>query len=198
MYLINTRSLKLSEFQGENVPDYAILSHTWGEGEVSFEIFQNGTRQHLKGYEKIEGCCSVALRDGWQYVWIDTCCIEKRSSAELSEAINSMYRWYSEAQVCYAFLADLSLKGNCWVTNTDNEITNSRKFVESRWFTRGWTLQELLAPASVIFFDHDWIEIGTRSSLLVDVCTATGISEKHIAQPRIASVAQKFSWVLKR
>ena len=125
------------------------------------------------------------------WAWIDTCCIDKRSSAELSEAINSMYRWYSESQVCYVYLDDV------W-PNFQAKDTISRprykKFEESRWFTRGWTLQELLAPSSLVFFDRSWTEIGTKLSLLTDIIIASGISNSFLEDPRKATVAQKMSW----
>ena len=108
-----------------------------------------------KGYEKIRRCCSVAKANGFEYVWIDTCCIDKTSSVELSEAINSMYRWYQESMVCYAYLADVSSSS----ISCKNEKS---EFIESKWFTRGWTLQELIAPSVVIFLNRKWQEIGIQ------------------------------------
>ncbi|KAJ1326383.1 HET domain-containing protein [Microdochium nivale] len=136
MRLLSVHSLTVTEF-GRDVPPYAILSHTWGTEEVSFVDIQDGTGTKLRGYSKVHECCRQTRRDGLDYVWIDTCCIDKRSSAELSEAINSMFQWYRDAVVCYAYLEDVATLG---------ELT------QSRWFTRGWTLQELLAPRMVTFF----------------------------------------------
>ena len=102
MYLINTSSLVLIDFHGREKPPYAILSHTWGHGEMSFEQLRAGDWGKSAGHRKCKTACSLAAGDGWDWIWIDTCCIDKRSSTELSEAINSMYHWYSEAQVCYA------------------------------------------------------------------------------------------------
>ncbi|KAL8686569.1 MAG: hypothetical protein Q9218_007013 [Villophora microphyllina] len=185
MRLINTSSLTLHNFNEAKIPAYAILSHTWGEEEVSFQNFEDRGSKTLAGYIKINNCCALARSDGWQYVWVDTCCIDKTSSAELSEAINSMYRWYKNAQVCYAYLVD---------------ITELRpdEFVASRWFNRGWTLQELLAPAIVIFYDCNWQEVGTKSSLRKLVSTASSIHYRHLANPTGASVAATMSWAAKR
>jgi hypothetical protein len=109
MRLINTRTRKFEEFMGRNIPKYAILSHTWEEEEVSYTDYVDSRHlaSHMKGFEKIHKTCQSAEREGIQYAWIDTCCIDKRSSAELTEAINSMFRWYMRAAVCYAFLSDL-------------------------------------------------------------------------------------------
>ena len=139
-----------------------------------------------RGFPKILRCCSMALSEGHKYVWIDTCCINKTSSAELSEAINSMYRWYANAAVCYAYLADVSVR-------PDPPYTKA--FVQSRWFSRGWTLQELLAPQAVLFFDHDWNRLGTRASLEEQICSVCRISKDHIPRPMEACVAAKMSWV---
>ncbi|KAB5546920.1 heterokaryon incompatibility protein-domain-containing protein [Coniochaeta sp. 2T2.1] len=107
MRLLNTTSLELKEFIGYETPPYAILSHTWGEGEVLFNDMSSGTASSKKGYAKVTGCCKKAAADGWDWVWIDTCCIDKSSSAELSEAINSMYAWYQGSDICYAYLGDV-------------------------------------------------------------------------------------------
>ena len=107
MRLLNTSTHTLSEFIGEDVPQYAILSHTWGEEEVLYHDIINGTAETKTGYAKIEGCCRLAASNGFTWVWIDTCCINKESSAELSEAINSMYSWYKRAATCYVYLADV-------------------------------------------------------------------------------------------
>jgi Heterokaryon incompatibility protein (HET) len=111
----------------------------------------------METFAKVKGCCSQAKLDGFDYVWVDTCCIDKTSSAGLSEAINSMYRWYKEAQVCYAFLADVPIE-------EDLQYLNS-SIAKSRWFTRGWTLQELIAPSNIVFYGENWREIGMKLSL---------------------------------
>ena len=110
MRLINTSTRAFEEFIGRKIPEYAILSHTWEEEEVSYYDYLAG-RHHehqMKGFKKIDMTCQLAAQEGLQYAWVDTCCIDKRSSAELTEAINSMFRWYERAEVCFAFLSDLS------------------------------------------------------------------------------------------
>ena len=108
MRLLNTTELKLKEFGSSKIPLYAILSHTWGENEITFRDIEGADAEKKGGYEKIRNTCSLAAASGFDYVWIDTCSIDKTSSSELSEAINSMYRWYQESVVCYAYLADVS------------------------------------------------------------------------------------------
>lgn len=142
-------------------------------------------------YSKIRGCCAQAALDGFDYAWIDSCCIDKTSSSELSEAINSMFSWYSRAQVCYAYLSDVPAGG----VGKDHLRVDSY-FRASEWFTRGWTLQELLAPRSVVFFDRDWVDIGTRHSLQGLVSAITGV--KNMGKFEHACVAQKMSWASRR
>lgn len=110
MHLINARTFKLEEFWNNKVQPYAILSHRWGNGEISLLDMQSlsiGQLANSQGFVKIKFACEQAVKDGYEYVWVDTCCINKDSSAELSEAINSMYRWYQKAAVCYVFLSDV-------------------------------------------------------------------------------------------
>ncbi|KAH7026062.1 heterokaryon incompatibility protein-domain-containing protein [Microdochium trichocladiopsis] len=180
MRLLSVHTLKVTEF-GQDVPPYAILSHTWGEEEVSFVEIQQGTGTGLKGYSKVYECCRQARHDGLDFVWIDTCCIDKRSSAELSEAINSMFQWYRDAVVCYAYLTDVQHLG---------------EFNESRWFERGWTLQELLAPRMVTFFFKDWKFMGTRDSLRKRISATTKIDLQVFQNGRLSDycVAQKMAW----
>lgn len=144
----------------------------------------------MKGYSKILGCCKQAILDGWEYAWIDSCCIDKTSSAELSEAITSMFLWYKEAQVCYAFLSDVPSMRGC------SEDTTKKSLAESKWFTRGWTLQELLAPDFLVFYDEHWEEIGTKFSLADVIQQRTGI--KDLRRWNEACVAQKMYWASRR
>ncbi|KAF2185267.1 HET-domain-containing protein [Zopfia rhizophila CBS 207.26] len=185
MRLLNTTTLLPEEFGGSETPPYAILSHTWESNEVTFQDIGEGYAQNDVRYKKIEKSCSLAAADGYRYIWIDTCCIDKTSSAELSEAINSMYRWYQDARVCYAYLAD---------------VPSFKTFSESKWFTRGWTLQELIAPSIVIFLDEEWREIGTKSSLQRRISETTGIPVNILLGDDVgrASVAQRMSWASKR
>lgn len=190
---ISSSILTLCEFFGDNIPPYAILSHTWGDEEVTFQHFQSGHADERAGYSKIERCCAQALQDGYEYVWIDTCCIDKSSSAELSEAINSMFQWYQNANVCYAYLSDVPSGGTLESLTAPNSM-----FRRSRWFTRGWTLQELIAPEMAVFFDCDWNEIGSRSYLRNLISTITGIENVDNLEITHLSVAQKMSWASQR
>ena len=148
------------------IPRYAILSHTWGPDteEVSFKDMVDGAAMSKSGYEKIQFCGEQARRDGLQYFWIDTCCIDKSSSTELQEAINSMFCWYRNATKCHVYLADVSRPA----LDTDgkpSQLLWESSFRKSRWFTRGWTLQELVAPASVEFFSKEGEQLGNKRSL---------------------------------
>lgn len=194
MRLIDTTTLILTEFFGANIPTYAILSHTWGPDEVSFQDFQNlGTARLKAGFAKIEGTCIQALKDELGWCWVDTCCIDKTSSAELSEAINSMYAWYQNAKVCYAYLADIPNQVRIGETFIDNPHT---RFHASKWFTRGWTLQELLAPRVLLFFTREWMPFGTKIELGNDLANITGIGVsflKGLQTIHEASIAKKMS-----
>jgi len=194
MRLLNTTKYKLEEFGGE-IPLYAIISHTWGKNEITFQDIKGVDVERKVGYEKVRNICSLATAHGFDYVWIDTCCIDKTSSAELSEAINSIYRWYQESGVCYAYLADVP-------SNTVDGQTRviSSKFSESKWFTRGWTLQELIAPSTVIFLNQEWQEIGTKLSLQQTISEITGIPANILlgGDLECASIAQRMSWASKR
>ncbi|KAF2497986.1 HET-domain-containing protein [Lophium mytilinum] len=190
MYLLNTQTLLLEFFQA-NIPPYAILSHTWGDEEVSFEDIHKPEEARKKaGFSKIQQCCTQAITDSFMYAWCDTCCIDKRSSAELSEAINSMFKWYEAAEVCYAFVCDI---------DRENAVAVSPPTLQTggTWFTRGWTLQELLAPSDIVFYDKSWYEIGTRNSLAEEISRITGIDTDFLLGYRQifeASVAQRMSW----
>jgi hypothetical protein len=127
MRLLNVNTKRLEEYFGDDIPDYAILSYTWGKNEVTFkDIEQNG---YQSGSAKIDGCIDQAIADEWKYIWIDTCCIDKSSSAELSEAINSMWSWYLNADVCYAYLSDVEIE------ETGEHMRVASR--NSRWFSRG-------------------------------------------------------------
>ena len=200
MRLINTSNMKMEEFVGDANHVYAILSHTWGEEEVSFHQYSTPTARLMAGYHKIENSCALASHSGIRYLWIDTCCIDKSSSAELSEAINSMYRWYRDAAVCYVYLSDMK---RCEV---DQEVSkggigpskNFQMLQGCRWFTRGWTLQELLAPQNVEFYDQDWVSIGTKKTMWALLSRIMGIKPGHLWDSQKASVAQKMSWAANR
>jgi hypothetical protein len=154
----------LSEEELSSYP-YATLSHTWGtdDEEVSFADLTQGLSHTKVGYEKLRFCGKQAATDGLHYFWVDTCCIDKSSSAELSKAITSMFRWYSGAVKCYVYLRDVSTR-NFESTNPPARSWEPA-FRNNRWFRRGWTLQELLAPLSVEFFDSDGTRLGDKESL---------------------------------
>lgn len=188
MRLLNVDTLKLKEFQGKP-PEYAVLSHTWGSDEVTFEDMSFVDWPQKAGWEKILDCCKLCKQQGWEWVWIDTCCIDKSSSAELSEAINSMFTWYQQASICYAYLCDVV---------PDPMQSRAELFKAAKWHTRGWCLQEMLAPRSLIFLDEDWNEIGSRSSMSREVEEITGISPLDVAHFRSCSIAKRMSWASKR
>ncbi|PMD46803.1 HET-domain-containing protein [Hyaloscypha variabilis F] len=189
MYLINAKTLELENFVG-TPPEYVILSHTWGDDEVSYSDFQDtAKRLDQLGFRKIELTCTQAQRDGFNYAWVDTCCINKSSSAELSEAINSMFKWYRDAQKCYAYIEDLvagdmaSVFGSC------------------KWFTRGWTLQELIAPRKLTFYGPGWISIGEKDNLSQVLESITGIDKsilQHTLELSSISIAKRMSWAAGR
>ncbi|KAK3689533.1 hypothetical protein B0T22DRAFT_514056 [Podospora appendiculata] len=166
-------------------PKYAILSHTWGKAEATFQDWQSLESAATKtGFAKIEGACRQAIRDGLGYVWADTNCIDKSSSSELSEAINSIP------------LASLQDPGS--LTSPEQR---RRLFQDSRWFERGWTLQELLAPGRCFFYGAAWNFLGTKDTLARFICEATGIESKFIlgtAPIGSASISKRMSWVSKR
>lgn len=199
MRLLNTSTLEFREFHGPKTVKYAVLSHTWTEGEeISYRDFLDLTPEWTtkSGFQKVQSACRTALEDGVQWIWIDTNCIDKSSSAELSEAINSMYAWYQEAHVCYAYLSD--------VPDIDpSERDSLRHFRESRWFTRGWTLQELIAPRGIIFYSQSWKKIGHRSDkfLLGTISGVTGVPTSILTGKENLhqiSLAKKMSWAARR
>jgi hypothetical protein len=192
MRLLNAKSGRLEEFMTDR-PSYVILSHTWADGEVSFQDIHKPDVADLPGYRKISKCCEQALRSGFEWVWVDTCCINKESSSELTEAINSMYEWYWQAEICYAYLVDVSAE--------DDRAAFHSNFENSNWFNRGWTLQELLAPAVVEFYDRDWTFIGTKCSLVSSLEKATTIETKHLINRESivnATIGTRFSWASMR
>lgn len=192
MRLLNTSTLVLHDFF-EPYPDYVILSHMWGDEEVSYDDIHLPHARQMRGSRKIAGCCRIALRDGFDWAWIDTCCIDKRSSSELSEAINSMYEWYWSASICYAYLSD--------VREHRDSATTREEFETSRWHTRGWCLQELLAPDVVEFYDEAWKFLGTKAKLMHHISDVTGINGRYLLDRdaiRSASIATKFSWAAVR
>ncbi|KAI1349122.1 heterokaryon incompatibility protein-domain-containing protein [Xylaria sp. FL0043] len=218
MRLLNTNDYTFVEFMNPgDTPPYAILSHCWSHDpsnrEVSHSDLISATYDtNGPGWQKIKRCCSLALSRGLQWAWIDTCCIDKTSSAELSEAINSMFAWYRDAKECYVFLDDVDLKemprfpgaddGLNWMRDlTLEQATAVHEFMGSRWFTRGWTLQELLAPKDVLFFSSRDVVIGTRRDLAPFITIATRIRPEFLNGNQglqDASIAQRMCWASSR
>ncbi|KAI5920724.1 heterokaryon incompatibility protein-domain-containing protein [Camillea tinctor] len=221
MRLLNVHTEKLHQFFDANTPPYAILSHTWSSGgndEVTFrDVNPDPCPWHTPPTDadaepaavaaryrnkptyvpKVHGCCRQALANGLEWIWIDTCCIDKSSSSELQESINSMYRWYERARVCYAYLADVDI-------TTTTDVTSALQ--QSRWFTRGWTLQELIAPEHIEFFDCAWRPLGERGTLTAAISARTRVGEKYLRSAagrrvyvqQLAGVAEKMSWAAGR
>jgi hypothetical protein len=209
MRLLDTEACRTTQFLGE-VPPYAILSHTWSQEypEVTLRDLDREDRAELKGWVKIQRACNLAAENGWKWIWIDTCCIDKTDSSELSEAINSMFRWYEEAQICYAYLEDVPASTSATDISNDDQPFNHyflpsgfpwKWYVRSsRWFTRGWTLQELLAPAFLVLVDGGWTIIGSREAWTDEICKATALEPKHLLNFRDCSLATKMSWAVNR
>ncbi|KAK3943377.1 heterokaryon incompatibility protein-domain-containing protein, partial [Diplogelasinospora grovesii] len=207
MRLLNTRTFELRTFFGQ-VPPYAILSHTWESEETTFDedikhvrnnsgatilqLQQPGSHSKVASDRKVSGSARVAREQGYDYIWIDTLCIDKSSSAELSEAINSMFAWYRDSEVCYAYLAD--------VTSANGGDAHRAEFMASRWVTRGWTLQELVAPKKVLFYTANWRIIGHRTELSQEIHDITGIAEPVLQGATLDKIAvgTKMSWLSRR
>lgn len=225
MRLLHTSKLTFKEFFDNRIPKYCILSHRWGNDEVSYHDFLAGLKGG-SGYRKIRAACQLAsgretrafldsraefddenpecyMSDSeslgvYEWIWIDTCCIDKSSSAELSEAINSMYHWYERSEICFAYLKDVK-PSTKWVDTMN-------MFSDSEWHQRGWTLQELLAPQKVYFLNESWKFIGTKTSLSATISSITGISERHLSgelsgfesRSESTTVAEKMSWAARR
>jgi hypothetical protein len=224
MRLLNAHTLKLESFFGtsssERTPPYAILSHCWEDDEVLFaDLSDLDTARKKKGFTKIEKTCEQTIKDKLKFVWIYTCCIDKSSSAELSEAINSMFAWYRDSFKCYAYLADVEVADD---------------FAKSKWFTRGWTLQELLAPRHVRsdtqlwyqaplernmstnsnlptesnmeavsgmdFFLRDWTRLGSKRGLSTAIAATTGVAKEYLEGASLgnASISMRMSWAADR
>jgi hypothetical protein len=189
----------LEEYVGNSIPPYAILSHTWGldNDEVTFKDVMKSQGKDKPGYRKLKFCSEQAAKDDLHFFWVDTCCIDKTSSAELTEAINSMFKWYRVAKKCYVLLSDVSISSP--VTETTQEKW-AEIFQSSRWFKRGWTLQELLAPRSVEFFSKSGNKIGDKKSLQDAVHVTTGLPIPALENSALSqfSIDERFSWAERR
>ncbi|KAN0089614.1 Heterokaryon incompatibility protein (HET) domain containing protein [Hyaloscypha variabilis] len=194
MRLLNIQTMKMEEYYDKAVPRYAILSHRWGDEEKA-------AIKRKSGYSKIVSCAELAQKHQFgrgeifplSHVWIDTCCIDKTNNAELSEAINSMFKWYRDAWGCIVYLSDVS------AGLRKKEMEESVR--ASNWFKRGWTLQELLAPGYVEFFDQEWIHLFERSDGTDLIQSITGIDKNILngwRQLSGACTAKKMSWAAGR
>jgi hypothetical protein len=206
MRLLDTATLEFHEYFDSETPRYAILSHTWGSEEVSFRDMETKESQQTnsmkEGYKKIVDFCTKARCRSFKYGWVDTCCIDKRSSAELSEAINSMYTYYQKAGECYIYLADVKAFSHTKrIRDAWAEQMNQIK--ACRWLTRGWTLQELIANTNRRIYTSDWSEvvaIGGLPDIHDIISEATTIPKSVLTQLRMedVSVSDRMSWAAHR
>jgi hypothetical protein len=190
MKLINARTIKIEEFNESAIPHYGILSHTWEDSEILFQEIGLPGIESNNGYAKIEKACQLAIRKRLNYVWVDTCCIDKSSSSELSEAINSMFRWYMKSDICFVYLSDLG-----------EGVPTECGMEHCKWFTRGWTLQELIAPSNLEFYDAAWNVRGTKRGLEETLHQITGIDKNVLRNSDLLNnipVARKMSWAASR
>jgi hypothetical protein len=193
----STGAFNLVEPLADNdvIPPYAILSHTWIEGEeVTYEELVAGTGKLKAGYAKIQFCAEQAKRDKLEYFWVDTCCINKANPNELSQAINSMFRWYRDASRCYVHLSDVHSTASDTARSWDSE------FRKSRWFTRGWTLQELLASQSVQFYSNGGQQLGDNDSLKLEIHKITGLPLSALEGKPLSQFGseERFLWMVPR
>ncbi|KAH8657178.1 hypothetical protein BGZ60DRAFT_532027 [Tricladium varicosporioides] len=178
------------------VPAYAILSHTWEKDEVIYQDLKKGKDKskaaNKAGWRKILFCAKQAAVDGLEYFWVDTCCIDRKNAVELGAAINSMFRWYQNAARCYVYLSDVSKPD----TEVDGQRAWEEGFRKSRWFSRGWTLQELLAPRLVDFFGSEGERLGSKLSLESQIYEITGIANKALRGNKLSSfsIKERRSW----
>ncbi|KAF4490273.1 beta transducin [Fusarium agapanthi] len=196
MWLINTTTIALERADDNDISStpYAILSHTWDEDEVTFEDMTHGREKGRKGYVKILNTCRLAKERGITHAWVDTCCVDKRSSAELAEAINSMFNWYRLSEICFAYLEDLNVHRG----PQDDELDG---LSSCRWFTRGWTLQELIASRDLEFYDSMWKYRGTKAKLQKEISEITGVDIAVLENNAILEtipVAKRMSWAANR
>ena len=193
-------AVSLTEEYVDDAPPYAILSHTWGrdKDEVTFNDLEKGSGTSKAGYAKLQFCGKQAKEDGLEYFWVDTCCINKANHAELSEAITSMFRWYRDAVKCYVYLSDVSASKQDH--NGQTKGTWESGFQASRWFKRGWTLQELIAPVSVKFFSREGEYLGDKISLEGQIHDITKIPTAALSGTPLSnfSVDDRKRWAVER
>ncbi|KAK4495401.1 hypothetical protein PRZ48_013732 [Zasmidium cellare] len=189
MRLIDTHTGELKEYTGSQIPPYVALSHRWTDDEITFKDYIKHRRTESLGHKKVNIFRDVARSNGHRHVWIDTACIDKRSSSELSEAINSMFSWYGNAVECYAYLSDVH----------DANDETFQQLRSSVWFTRGWTLQELVAPKTVRYYTSNWVGMGYsgHGSVSQDVFSTLGrLCDRNLSSPisDITSIPIEVLW----
>jgi hypothetical protein len=203
MWLLDTSDIQLKAFSGALAESYVILSHTWGADEITFQDMQcpDETVTQKAGYKKVKSFCEWAQARTITYAWVDTCCIDKTSSAELSEAINSMFHWYRNSIICVVYLSDVPTANQADSSSTDLQ---QRKLLESRWFTRGLTLQELVAPKERVFLAEDWSFIDDslwNEGILDVVSQITSIRPdvlNRLSELWDTCIAERMSWAARR
>ncbi|KAI0131970.1 heterokaryon incompatibility protein-domain-containing protein [Xylariales sp. AK1849] len=207
MHLINTENYEIVYHINCPKGEYAILSHTWEDEEVTFQDFKDlASARKKKGFVKIQRTVRIARSRGLKWAWVDTCCIDKSSSAELSEAINSMYQWYTDSAICFAYLSDLPTEKQIIIQHPhedDNAITGllRNSFATCRWWTRGWTLQELIAPRNLDFYDKEWNFYGDKEGLAHEITSITRVSRSilnHNKELDDVAIAVRMSWAATR
>ena len=199
MRLLNVRTYELAEnLQGTQ---YAILSHRWYDQEITFRTLDPAKLKDLNiqtpQLEKIRGACARARADRLDWIWMDSCCIDRDSSEQLRRTINSMFQFYQHAAVCYTHLSDVATSESGAGSFQWQETEQQPGLRHSEWFSRGWTLQELLAPRKMIFFDRCWRLIGTKTELASEISRITGIETGYLTGAkdfRSASIATRLSW----
>ncbi|KAK7212093.1 hypothetical protein V2G26_019271 [Clonostachys chloroleuca] len=197
----NGGGIRLTEFQLGSIPEYAILSHTWGlDGdEVTYSDLMAETAEQKAGYEKIKFCREQGIRDNLRYFWIDTCCINKDNGPELLASLNSMFAWYKDSKKCYVYLSDVS-KGTDQPSLGSGTASWELAFRNSRWFTRGWTLQELIAPSSIAFYSKEGHFLGDKTTLESLIHDITRIPAKALRGSPLSqfTVEDRFAWMKSR
>jgi hypothetical protein len=197
--LTNNGGFSLTQFRDDKLPNYVILSHTWGQddSEVTFKDVTEGTGQDKEGYKKLLFCGNQAKTDGFLYFWVDTCCIDKSDINELTKSINSMFRWYQNAARCYVYLSDVTVQSIHTTIQPDEKWESD--FLKSRWFTRGWTLQELIAPKFVDFYSRNQVLLGDKIKLEQHITKITGISKEALhGHLDDFTIDERFLWAEKR
>lgn len=196
MRLINVETMQLHYLPNADIVEieYATLSHTWGQDETTYQKWHDAQARESDDTKKVRDACKVVKESlGLQWLWVDTCCINKADEDEVNEAVNSNFLWYQSSRVCLAYLSDVPT-----ANTNDNELL-SFQFRHSRWFTRGWTLSELLAPPQLVLYAADWTVLGRRDDSLADLISLiVGIDQAYLSgrkNVQQASFGTRMSWI---